>query len=170
MSDTTIPPAEPENQQPSLDNAAFARMRLENASLKAEAAGLQSRLDALEADKKKAADAELSEIERLRQTVNELEPVKAKHDQYSTAFADMIVRELESVPENLRPGVERLASLVTDPAKKLQAVLDAKKLVGLQSAPTPAGTTTAAAPLMKGPPVNVLNGKELTWGEAFKTR
>jgi hypothetical protein len=170
MSDTSIPEVDPGSVTAPVDNAAFARIRVENSALKTEAAALKTRLDALEAERKAAQDAELSEIDLLKKQVAELSPLRDTHGKFVSQFEAMIAQELSTVPDTVRGSIEKIASLGSDPAARLQAVRDAKNLLTSQPpAPTPAGSTTSVSASKKAAETGTAKaGHELTWGEVFK--
>lgn len=110
--------------------------------------------DALDAANKARRDAEtrlkeieraqLTEVERLRAEVAELQPLRDEHGRFASTLESLYGAELDAVPEEKRPQVEALSRSGTW-ADRLESVRAAKALLPEPQGarPTPAaGTVT----------------------------
>lgn len=98
---------------------------------------VNAKLQQLEAWKQEREQAEMSELERLKAQLSALEPLKGQAESLNQLVEQVLVRELESVPEDKRSLIQG-----DTPAAKLQDLMRLKAL-GLfsqQSPPPPKAT------------------------------
>lgn len=87
------------------------------------------------------ADAELSEIDRLKKQLSELSPKAEKLTALETRFASMVEREFAALPDNIRGAIDEIASGNAEERLRMIDVFRKSGLIG--SAPAAAGEPPA---------------------------
>jgi hypothetical protein len=93
-------------------------------------------------DGKKAADAQLTELQRRDARIKELEPATAQAAALRDALAKRVGVELATLPEAAQASIKALAG--DDPIKVLEAIDLAKAMAGAPTATPPSGAPQPA--------------------------
>ena len=161
---------------PAPDSSVIRELR---AKLDEQSKALKERDTQLESLTTKLTDFERSKLEteeRLRleladtkKNLEDLKPLTKKVEHYEGTLKDLFEKRLASLPDEHRPHVEAITSIVTGYAEKLTTLDAATKLIPTEKAPAKAGVTpnpsNPTSPNPQAPPART--GAELEavgWG------
>jgi len=98
-----------------------------------ESASRRKQIEALEAEKKARAEAEMTETQRLESRLKDLEPKALKADEYQEVISELLEARLKALTPEARKAVEDLPA--TDALSRLQWLTRNEALFTRQAAP-----------------------------------
>lgn len=139
-----VAPTAPAETEPTMHPAEIRR-------LQREARETRKELERLQSEAKTKADAELSEIEKLRKQLAEHEQVRTRHDTLHAFVSDSAAELLASLPEAARTDAQ--ASIEgLEPLAQVKLLKTFAKLAGQTRTEPPKAAPGARGPLAPGKP------------------